>query len=57
MWMERLSENVMRDGYENEEGNLYSVWKNLNGIGIGVFIRGYGRSKRMKEVWIYGDRE
>ena len=51
----RLSENVMRDRYA--EGSLYSVWYNLNGIGMGVFIRGWNRrSERMKEAWIYGDR-
>ena len=54
----RVSENVMRGGYE--EGSLYSVWWNLNGTGMGVFIRGdpFGVPLvRMKEVWIYGDRE
>ena len=54
----RLSENAMRDRYE--EGSLYSVWRNLNRIGMGVFIRGdpFGVPLvRMKEVWIYGDRE
>ena len=56
----RVSENVMRDEDkdEDEEGSLYSVWNTLNGIGMGVFIRGwFGENERMKEVWIYGDRE
>ena len=54
----RLSENVMRDGDEYEEGSLSSVWYNLTRIGMGVFIRGWeGENERMKEVWIYGDRE
>ena len=38
--------------------SLFSVWYDLNGIGMGVFIRGWkGKNERMKEEWIYGDRE
>ena len=51
----RLSETVMR---ENEQQNCYIMWRELNGLGMGVFIRGWnGENERMKEVWIYGDRE
>ena len=40
------------------EGSLFSVWEDLNRIGMGVFIRGWeGENERMKEVWIYGERE
>ena len=57
----RVSENVMRDDDDVDERSLLYMWKNLNGIGIGVFHRGWygwrGRNERMKEVWIYGDRE
>ena len=53
-----VSENVMRSRYDYEEGSLYSVWYDLTRIGMGVLIRGlYGMNERMKEVWIYGDRE
>ena len=51
----RMSENVME---KYGEGSLYYVWLYLSGIGMGVFIRGgKGKNERMKEVWIYGDRE
>ena len=51
----RLSEKVMRGSGER---SLYSMWNDLNGIGMGMFIRGwFGEDERMKEVWIYGDRE
>ena len=56
----RLSENVMRDEDqdEDEEGSLYSVWKNLNGIGMGVLLRGWeGENERIKEMWVYGNAE
>ena len=52
----RVSENVMRD--DHAQWSLSEMWKNLNRIGMGVFIRGwFGKNERMKEVWIYGDRE
>ena len=52
----RLSEKVMRD--DHAQWSLSEMWKNLNRIGMGVFIRGWkGGNERMKEVWIYGDRE
>ena len=51
-----LSVKVMSDDYE--KWSLLEMWLDLNRIGMGVFIRGwFRRNERMKEVWIYGDRE
>ena len=51
----RLSQTVMNDGAVSEHGSLYDMWRGLQRIGSGVFLRGWsGDAERVKKPWICG---